>query len=467
MTVATENNQLPFSSSKTLKEELIENYLVDAIEWITGPSTKGKRTLRAVSADNPWETALSIKSILASKGLLEKHSYYRDEYTQAIEEAVNYLTASVNGDKELASWDKNPFDTGLAIQSLVLFRKEFPESKISDYIDENKTIGRGISWIVNYCENWMQDRTIGEIDDISVCIRALIKAEELFPEKNFLKNNPDIVHIVIKEILIHATKNDSCLHWSDIYSSAYILILLQEYIAVHPKYDNSLNIIDNMRYTLNHIEQSFSGNWVQPPDTALTLLAYMKSGVHPALTHDVLPEIVYLCFRWLCDSKQCYGNGSIQRSIHYTSLFIDAALFACTDAKIDDRVMNSNIAHVNDYVLRQIIQRDKIERNKHTIDRIKYEKLEIQYNCKSNSIKKAHKLFYGVSSYFIWTISLLLFLAICKALELLTFSSSSPYIAINSVNDGLPIIFAIGGLLYAFTRIVTKRIKNYIEVKIN
>lgn len=459
-----DTNQLPFSSNESLKKELIDSYLVNAVEWLTGPPTKGKKTLRAVSADNPWETALSITSILNGKKLLQNKHFYRDEYDTAIDEGVEYLIYSVIGDQSSASWDQNPFDTGLAIYALVAYTKESKVSKYDDCIDTKNIIKRGISWIINYAQEWMQDHTIGEIDDISVCIRAIIKAEEAFPEIQYLNQHPELVHTVIKEILTHATKKDSCLHWSDLYSSAYILILLQEYIDVYPEENSQLNIIDNMRYTLNHLEQSFSGNWEQPPDTALTLLSYMKSGIHSSINHDVLPEIVYLCLRWLCDSKQCYSNGSIQRSIHYTSLFVDAIVFACSEAKIDNRVMQNNIAHVNDYVLRQIIQRDKIERTKHTLERIKYEKLENKYKHAVVTIDNAKNLFYSVSSKIIWVLSFIIFLIACYKLSVLEFTTDPPYVKIeNKVAASVPVIFLVGGLIYTVTLAITKTFKKIIK----
>lgn len=383
------NTALPFAPNSILRTELRETYLVNAIQWLTDASLNNQKTLRAVVSDNPWETAYSITAILRSRKQLKDISRYRDDYDSRIEHATEYLLSFVVGSDSYVSWDRNPYDTGLAVQALIYFQRNFPASQIANRIASDFTIRRSIDWIIDYARRWMGDQTIGEIDDISVCIRAVISAKKSSSNKlNYLNESEPVVHGVIKELLANAIEDNSVLHWGDIYSSAYILIMLQDYLEVFTDSELKADVEKAIRFGLNFLEQSFKGNWEQPPDTALALHCYLRSGSHSLLQHDVLPEIIYLCLRWLCDDKQCYRNGSIQRSIHYTALFVEVIAFACSYPELEPRVMDNNIAHVNDFVLRQIIQRDTIDRSKISLLKIQIVHLEKELNNNATMIKQ-------------------------------------------------------------------------------
>jgi hypothetical protein len=172
---------------------------------------------------------------------------------------------------------------------------------------------------------WLTDRTIGELDDIAQCLIAIMLVKQLSPR--MLQNDHDIqktVEDIIGELISLGRVSEERRYWESVYVSSYVLIALLSYLEIYPGSNLKEELIKTVRYGLVALEERFSNNWDQPQDTALALHLYILAGVNNVIKHDLLPEIIFQGFRWLCDSKQRYQNGSIQRNIHYTVLFANS-----------------------------------------------------------------------------------------------------------------------------------------------
>lgn len=447
---------LPFQATEILRQELLSRYLVDAVAWLVDSPSMGNRRLRAVIADNPWEAAYSVICILKARQHLQRIRKYRDDYDLALENAVSYLLSFVEGDSVSVSWDENPYDSGLATQALALFSEFFPDAALTKRIAEDKTIERANHWLVSYANNWLHDHSIGELDDICVGLRAIIFAMNS-PTASITADEGtiNIVESVVEELLASAERSDGILHWGETYSTAYILITLQEWLSVFPKSRQRDTVEEAIRFGLNHLENTFEGNWGQPPDTALALQCYLMASANSNLNHDALPEVIYLSFRWLCDKKQFYSNGSIQRSIHYTSLFAEATTIACRIEAIDSRVLDSEISDASDFVLRQIIQRENIERSKLSLLRMQLSRLEKEHESTLSQLEIESLKLYNLRVYTTVAIVIICFSIICLSLGLITLQSQWPYLTFNDWG----VIFLFGGLSVAIVRVIIERLR--------
>lgn len=276
------NIQIPFRSESTLRTELRDVYLAEALIWITSSRADNveQSVLRPVSNDNPWETAYAILVILRAKEYLNDVSTYKPQYDQKVEHAVDYLISKVQGDEEQISIDRNPYDTSLTLQAFLLFQTKFPQSRVSEKLTENKIIERSLSWIVNYSQAWLTNRTIGELDDVAQAMIAILLAYELIPEHESLKNPAltRLIRSIVDEVIGLGEADGKEIFWENVYVSAYVLIALIKYVDTVPSKETKEGIIESILLGTVGLERRLSKSGDQPPDTALALQLYIMVG---------------------------------------------------------------------------------------------------------------------------------------------------------------------------------------------
>jgi hypothetical protein len=353
---------LPFRADSTLRSELRDVYLCEALEWLISSTDGDSDSIKSVANDNPWETAYCVITILRSRQYLLDTSSYRPIYDQKVEHAIQYLISKVQGDDERISLDKNPYDTSLTIQALLLFCETFPLNQETKKIRSGKIIIRALKWVLAFLGLWLVDRTVGELDDIAQCLIAVMMASQASPSIKMDKEGPLILHHVINELLILNAEVEEQNYSESIYVSSYVLIALLDYLNAYPNTDLRKNIVKTIRYEIAALEKRFLKNWDQPPDTALALQLYILVASDKYIEHDSLPEIIFQSFRWLCDPKQRYQNGSIQRSVHYTALFTNSIIAALGCSKID-YILDKLITLLYDYILGQTTYRETLDRS--------------------------------------------------------------------------------------------------------
>lgn len=356
---------LPFRPDLTLKQELLDKYLMKALEWLTTLSLQqnDNNSIRSVINDNPWESAYCIIEILRVREYLINTSNYKINYDRKIENSIDYLLSRIQGGEKELSVDGNPYDTGLTIQALQYYLNTFPSSDMSNKIRKDRIIERTTQWTIQFLEEWLTGRTMGEVDDVAQCTLAILLLNKSLDYKvKETLNFPDLLKKVMVEILNLGTIEGEQKDWGSIYTNSYVLITFIQFIEQFPDLDITFGIIETIRYGIISLEKKFTNNWDQPPDTSLALQLYISSINSTHIKHDFLPEIVFQSFRWLCDSKQRYQNGSIQRSVHYTVLFVGAIMQAltCKDLK---SLLETPIYPTYDSILDTIVIREVLDRS--------------------------------------------------------------------------------------------------------
>lgn len=450
---------LPFRPDSTLKQELIDIYLMKALEWLTlSLQQNDNNSIRSVINDNPWESAYCIIEILRVRDFLIKTSAYHLNYDRKIENSIDYLLTRIQGGDEELSLDGNPYDTGLTIQAFLYYLDTFPNSDSSKRIINNKILERTTQWTIKFLKEWLTDRTMGEVDDVAQCTLAILLINKFYNNK--AENNldlPTLLQSVMEEILNLGKIEREQKDWGSIYTNSYVLITFIQFIDQFPNSNITFGITETIRYGIISLEKKFTNNWDQPPDTSLALQLYISSIKSPLIKHDFLPEIVFQSFRWLCDSKQRYQNGSIQRSVHYTVLFVGAIIQALTCEELN-YLLEKPIYLAYDSILDTIVIRDVLDRS--TMARLR---LDMQL-MKERELHIIHERDQTKNKYYrliminIWIAAIILFILIGIISQSIKFQDTlikSPYI------DQWEILLALSAIIFP----ATFALANYFQKK--
>lgn len=455
---------LPFQASSSLRLQLQDRYLVEALDWITdgGSDQSGRRVLRAVASDNPWEAAYSIISILTSRDLLGEWRIYQDHFDQCVSDGITYLLSSLTGaGNQQLSLDENPYDTSLVTQAVLYFGQVFPESDLARSIEHSGIVASLCSWIEGFIGSWLSDRTVGEVDDVSLCVRAMVLRARL----TAVSTETALLGQAITELLggsewASGTEEDTATILGDTYGSSYLLIVYQEYLDVFPTSFLRTVLVQSIRRGLSCLERSFDGNWDQPQDTALALACYLRSARHASVAHDILPDVFFLSMRWLCDRKQRYANGSIQRSVHYTALFIDVIVLSLATARLGPEMLDPPTSTAYDYCLRQITMREPIERSRLCSLRLEQDALRDFTSDMSARLKTLRSRIYLLFEILAWLSAFAAFIVVgilSGALQL------RPKLLVEKWDIVLTSGPILTGLAYSARRILRQRLAAYAD----
>lgn len=182
------------------------------------------------------------------------------------------------------------------------------------------------------------------------------------------------------------------------------------------------------------MERKLLTSWDQPPDVAIGLQTYISVAEDPFIEYDFLPEVVFLGFRWLCDSKQRYSNGSIQRNVHYTTLFVGAIIQLLSSKKFN-MILEYPILQTYDFIIGQIGNRKLSDRSR--IAKLRLMQHETIENLKQLELeKKALQQQINTSKrYAIWMIAFISFLVLALVSHTLVIENTSMQIPIFAVNN--------------------------------
>lgn len=363
------SGSLPFDSSKTMLDSLVNIYLKEGLEWLSGSGSQyesNNTTLRSVYSDNSWETAYCIIIFLKARERAVHDAIYKGDYDKRIEQAVKYLLncaiISTSGTVHQFDWDKNPYDTGIATRSLIHYVNMFPNSEIGKDILGKEAITNAINWMNGFLISWLENRIMGEFDDVCSCVVAIIEAINCRYCHVASEAKQTISKVMYEFIRVGNTEPKG--EFADsIYSNAYVQLAIMEFLRYQSEFEDKESLKRIILESLYFMESKFANNWDQPPDTAFALTCYILSAQPEYVDYAIDDTIVYMAFRWLCDQKQRYSNGSIQKSIHYTVLFLDAIIIAVESSKLN-KFLTSRVDDLSDYVAQILRNRDKIERGK-------------------------------------------------------------------------------------------------------
>lgn len=391
---------LPFYATNRLKAELVEQYLIPAIDWLADTHDKTSSTVLPAKLGNLWETAYVILCLLRSKDIMEASLGFKGEYVKRMSDSARFLLDRVREDRDTANWDGGLYDTAIVIRALMEFIRTYPDD--SNVSRASVVIDKGLVWLFKEVQEWGSERYSLGLADLSQTLRAVLLWEEFRQEKdinNFLEEKrfvklPQrvadfIVDHIIKDLLldnnnlsvsnevsgsgayvafghsIEARKKQETGFQTDIWNTSEVVLGLTSYYSKYKgDVDIIVNINDVLQKGIRQLEtEHYDGKWGLPDATSLALMAYLR-GCDTITDIEPEPHIVLKTVRWLCDAKQRFSDGSILHSTNHTVFFCLAIIDVCNRWLTTDSLKDISVIDIYDYVLWQMPTRTTVERAK-------------------------------------------------------------------------------------------------------
>jgi len=501
-------SELPFTPfSAQLCDVIRKEYIKVVAYWLLG---KDKNSILAQSTNSAWEAALSILFLAeASDIFMEKNE--EEKLVETIKDksfvVVRWLLQQkiTSEDGSHVYWEKVTWDTSVIIKAILKALEKY-ENKFTD--DEKReileTIERGSSWLFHRFLQWETEvkYPFGPAD-VSQIASTLIILQKQYPAiydrlcSNYIKvnKNQDII-VKIIEYLIHkkteksltittanGTEEEVIAYWWDDYFSTAEVV--ESFALFYMHCQSSQKLMRENKQLLRAIREALirsctyfeqgqvEGMWGSHIDTIKVIYAYVMirkiipqkdSGIDDPL---IVPEIhtIFKAFRWMCDEKQIFSDGSFLHTMFLT-VFYSLALvevyryWQSRDNKIekiyDDVLWVSPVRTTPERSKRLSTELENINIREDMKDEIeKYRNLCIKFKqYKRNKVKQ-------IITLFIILFSLPLFFSLCNIFGISVFNIC---FKINRFGDFLqfitifiPIIAGLFALIWKYESIFNKK----------
>lgn len=327
-------------NDKVFKEELWGEYIIPVAKWFMIDDKTSGYLMPQISG-SIWECSLALDF------LLRVYLNNKDaELNRLIEaKAVNttrWLLTSLKDDQEGGmSWDEAPWDTAVALRSVLDCFKQF-ESFFSN--DEkarcNDCALKVTKWLILQGKNWKSPSGYLTADstDLAVILSVLIKVKKQYPDERFKENDLDIdsAIIAIVKMLLQCAQADSHNEdslnldsWGSLANIGEVVCGLSSFVSDYVGEDTET--VDNVRFAilsgLKHIEKMQNNGGITDnsvADSCAVLWSYLSATkTVMEYNHDDIMVFKSLC--WMCDSNKVLDDGSFLHS-SYVTVFYALAL---------------------------------------------------------------------------------------------------------------------------------------------
>lgn len=178
----------------TLREELRDRYLKEAVEWLLW-STEMDKPMRAQELDSPWQTAWCVLECLEARSIFEKDGAHLDLVeaidgkilgAEVVRGTAHWLLDKAEEDRSLDGtlihWDHRLFDTAIVSRALLQIHIQY--YRMQDLHGGNgvlrrcvpSTVARALRWL---CERWTRRDALDltENDALSEALLTFVLAK--------------------------------------------------------------------------------------------------------------------------------------------------------------------------------------------------------------------------------------------------------------------------------------------------
>jgi hypothetical protein len=333
---------------RSLREILLDRYLVPAARWLTGASTSAY--LLPQAAGSSWECALAIEYLLNLRGELVHEVALVDLIPRKISQTARWmLEQRVAEPNDVTSWESVTWDTAVCIRALMRTVIELPEQfSEAEQAQFAEVSDAGVRWLIERFRAW--DTAVmypyGPADiaqiletllyvndaapDVIAEIDLAVADESKAPWKGANVIDEIAAYLVAaKDDLATAsaettTKPEALSFWADCFQSGEVIDCLASYMSRCTRNDTraqcQAHIITGIRY---FERQQVDGKWGSHADTCRALYGYLRA-THAIPTAHQEHHVVMKALRWMCDEKQTFSDGSFMHSPFVTVFYVAA-----------------------------------------------------------------------------------------------------------------------------------------------
>lgn len=283
-----EGNRRVCGYERTLREEIRDRYLCEAIAWLSNFS-EPNRPIRAQESGSPWQTAWSVIHLINAKRIFQETDKHHDLVHEidgkllgdaSSQGALRWLMERAQPSGDLFSWEEHPYDTALVTWALLAARREYGRNDQAGALtrEMRRASKKSIGWLCEDLKNGHTKRDFSLSSEAYV-LCALLLADRWFPRefRKLLREcsaglGKNVFGFLCEDIL--RKRRDRIARESPTQHTIYALSEILENPPHGVNYGSP--ILDILPQEVRCLEES-QDKWRQPGSMALYLAAYIRA----------------------------------------------------------------------------------------------------------------------------------------------------------------------------------------------
>ncbi len=449
-------------SSNIFRNELFVEYIIPVAKWFM-VDDKPSGYLLPQASGSFWECSLAIDFLLRVSTVEGQHELNRLIEPKVVNTTRWIVDSLFEEGLDEMSWDSAPWDTAVALRSVINCINQYPNSFTDDEKNKiNMSTVKIVRWLIKQGVNWksVEGYLTADSTDLAVTLSALIRVKETHNEDYFKQENIEI-DAAIKTIVLmllqcanmEIDKDNSSIkpeNWGSVFNIGEVICGLSSYVLFREA-DDSLkratqeSILEGLKY----IEKAQGNGGITDnsvADSCGILWSYfVTSKAFCEYGHDDIMVFKSLC--WMCDSNKVLADGSFLHT-SYATVFYALSLIEAYETWELGRKPTNEVYHMVVW----------LNPNIETTERARRLDLEFKQKKNSEELSQLKYLVVNRSAIFstilivtLLTVITLIILHACKAVNIsIEFLDFSLLFSILSVS--VIIISGIGKIAYEFLK---------------
>lgn len=323
-------------SSNIFRDELFMEYIIPVAKWFM-VDDKPSGYLLPQASGSFWECSLAIDFLLRINAVEGQHELNRLIEPKVVN-TIRWIVDSLfeEGLDEM-SWDSAPWDTAVALRSVINCVNQYPNSFTDDEKNKiNTSTVKIVRWLIKQGVNWKsaEGYLTADSTDLAVTLSVLIRVKETHNEDYFTREKIEI-DAAIKTIVLmllqcanmEIDKDNSSIkpeNWGSVFNIGEVICGLSSYVLFRGA-DDSLkratqeSILEGLKY----IEKAQGNGGITDnsvADSCGILWSYfVTSKAVCEYGHDDIMVFKSLC--WMCDSNKVLADGSFLHTSYATVFY--------------------------------------------------------------------------------------------------------------------------------------------------
>ncbi|HTQ69487.1 MAG TPA: hypothetical protein VMI13_12435 [Solirubrobacteraceae bacterium] len=333
---------------RSLREILLDGYLVPAGRWLAGPPASAY--LLPQAAGSNWECALAIEYLLDLRGELANERDLAHLIPRKTSQTARWMIEQrLHESNATVSWESVTWDTAVCIRALLRTILELPEQfSAAERAQFAAVSAAGVRWLIQRFRNWDTEvmYPYGPAD-IAQILETLIYVRKAAPgviaeidlavtdDAKAPWHGANVIDEIAAYLLAaeddlaaasaDATREpEAVAFWADCFQSGEVIDCLASYLSDCTRNETraqcQAHIVAGIRY---FERQQVDGKWGSHADTCRALYGYLRATHAMPAAHQE-HHVVMKALRWMCDEKQTFRDGSFMHTPFVTVFYVAA-----------------------------------------------------------------------------------------------------------------------------------------------
>ena len=323
-------------SSNIFRDELFMEYIIPVAKWFM-VDDKPSGYLLPQASGSFWECSLAIDFLLRVSTVEGQHELNRLIEPKVVNTTRWIVDSLFEEGLDEMSWDSAPWDTAVALRSVINCVNQYPNSFTDDEKNKiNTSTVKIVRWLIKQGVNWKsaEGYLTADSTDLAVTLSVLIRVKETHNEDYFTREKIEI-DAAIKTIVLmllqcanmEIDKDNSSIkpeNWGSVFNIGEVICGLSSYVLFRGA-DDSLkratqeSILEGLKY----IEKAQGNGGITDnsvADSCGILWSYfVTSKAVCEYGHDDIMVFKSLC--WMCDSNKVLADGSFLHTSYATVFY--------------------------------------------------------------------------------------------------------------------------------------------------